>query len=196
MSQLRWQRGLGCLCEVTGQFLLSYLENLGSFEGLDNLESVGSMYIQENDAADLDGFPRLETVTDYVTVYYNDFAEVSGFPALTSMGGGLSFNGNFALSAITGLTALTSVGGGVTLGALGPSLQDISGLSSLDNVGGLLVSGTLLTDLAPLQGITSVGGDLTIQNNTLLPTAEASALVSTIGSPNIAGTVTISGNAP
>ena len=188
--------GLGCLCEVTGQFLLNYLENLGSFEGLDNLESVGSMYIQENDAADLDGFPRLETVTDYVIVLYNDFAEVSGFPALTSIGGAFQFNGNTALSAITGPVALTSVGGSVTLGPVTPSLQDISGLSSLDSVGGLSIRGTLLSDLAPLQGITSVGGDLTIQNNALLPTAEASALVSAIGASNIAGTVTISGNAP
>ena len=188
--------GMGCLCEVTGQFVLSHLANLGSFEGLDNLESVGALYIQENDAAVLDGFPRLETVTDYVTVYYNDFVEVSGFPELTTVGGTLAFNGNFLLGAITGFSSLTSVGGEVTLGNISPALQDISGLSSLDSVGGLSVSGTTLTDLVPLQGITWVGGDVSIQNNTLLPTVEASALVGAIGAANIAGTVTINNNGP
>ncbi|OQX68463.1 MAG: hypothetical protein B6A08_10025 [Sorangiineae bacterium NIC37A_2] len=52
----------------------------------------------------------------------------------------------------------------------------------------------LLKSLSGLLGVTSVGGKLTIESNSALPTCEAEGLRDAIGAANIQGEITISGN--
>lgn len=70
------------------------------------------------------------------------------------------------------------------------------GLRSLKTVEGDLIvqQNTVLKSLSGLLGVTSVGGKLTIESNSALPTCEAEGLRDAIGAANIQGEITISGN--
>jgi len=76
------------------------------------------------------------------------------------------------------------------------SLVDFSGLENLEVIGGdfMVDWNSVLSDVRALHGITSVGSDFTITDNTELLTEDAEALRDAIGTDNIGGTVTISGN--
>jgi hypothetical protein len=188
--------GLECVCEVTGQVVFTFMENLTSFEGLHNLESAWQVFLQGTGASSIEGFDRLTTVTDFVFVQSNtELVSVSAFPALTSVGGSFRVYGNVQLSSIGGLQSLTNIGGGLSI-ASQAGLQDISGLGGVQTVGGLTLNLTGLSDLTPLHGITSVNGDVTITNNSALPQSAADALIAAIGLQNISGTITMNNNAP
>ena len=69
--------------------------------------------------------------------------------------------------------------------------------SLLSVLGSVAINGNdSLISLTALHGVTDVGGDLTITDNVTCPTQESDDLVAAIGPANIAGTVTISNNAP
>ena len=76
------------------------------------------------------------------------------------------------------------------------NLSDLGGLSMVASVGGdlLIDSNTSLDSLTSLYSVGTVEGNFTIVDNPVLPTDEAVALQQEIGTANIGGTITISGN--
>ena len=76
-------------------------------------------------------------------------------------------------------------------------LVDLRGLEKLPELGSSLSleHNASLRDVQDLHGLESVGGSFSIRDNTALPDAEAEALRDAIGTSNIGGSVTISGNA-
>ncbi len=78
----------------------------------------------------------------------------------------------------------------------GTSVVSLGSLACLVEVAGDLVihDNSLLTNIAGLLNVESVGGDLQITDNPLLPTSQAEGLRDTIGTGNIGGSITISGN--
>ena len=76
--------------------------------------------------------------------------------------------------------------------------MDFGGLENLTSIGADLKIDQCdtLSDVTALHGVTSVGADFTVTDNTILSTTDAEALRDAIGTSNIGGTVTISGNAP
>ncbi len=184
------------------------------------LAAVGSLSITTDGMLDLDGLDTLSTVDDALTLGPSTgLTALPSFPALSSVGGELSIEWNTELTDISGLSALRSVGGGVAL-THNRYLTGLSGLESLMEVGGLEISdlvrlsdldalsalevvyGSLHIDrnsrLSRVDGLSQLGridGDLSIQDNPWLSTTDAEGLLTEIGSANIGGTVTISGNA-
>ena len=52
----------------------------------------------------------------------------------------------------------------------------------------------LLSNLRGLRGLTSIGGDLIVNRNPAIPTCEAEWLRDSVGVPDIAGSIDLSGN--
>ena len=162
-----------CLCPV-GNYALT------SLSGLEGLTSVGGgLYIQKNIL----------------------LSNLSGLDNLASVGGDLMLGDNTMLSSLTGLEGLTSVGGAVSIGIFTPeiphgnaALLNLNGLDNLTSVGGSfsILRNLLLSDIFALNHPMSIGGDLTIAQNSELPECAVRAVCDYLSAPN--GVVDIQGN--
>jgi hypothetical protein len=73
-------------------------------------------------------------------------------------------------------------------------LTSVGGLSALTRTGGLVFSNNeILDDISPLN-LEQIDGDFTFTDNPMLPTCKIEQLRDAIGTGNITGDVTISGN--
>lgn len=158
--------------------ILSGNPSLQSLHGLEALAELGLLTIQDNDGlSSLEGLNSIGTGSEPLLV--------------------LTIEGNDGLLDLSGLESLETLddGDGNLRVAENEALISVSGLESLVELWDLtLDANPSLTDVRPLYGLEAVHGDLTLTDNTSLPTAEALALVEQIEA--IGGEVTISGNAP
>ena len=206
---------LGSLGQVGGD--LTIAGPLATFE-LQQLAVVGgTMSLNVADATSLD-LGGLEEVFADLTVQLN-VTESVDLDALQSVGGAATLQHGTALSSLSlasldsigtltlqGLTELSSLSATALVSTNSDvniventSLADISGLSGLQTVGGSLaiVGNVELNDVSGLAGITSIADDLRIQDNIALATADAESLAyDDIGSANVGGGITITGNGP
>jgi hypothetical protein len=145
----------------------------------------------------IDGFGALETVKG--TMYVGPVStRLSGFTALTSVGtpgigGGLSIGSCDSLTGVS-FPSLTRVGFLVVED--NPALLDLDGLGMLSSIEYTLriARNDALVDVSGVETISEIGGDVTIEDNTSLPTEDAWALVAAI--ETIGGSVTVTGNGP
>lgn len=140
--------------------------------------------------------PNLSRVDGTVEIQGSDLAELDFLGSVGGVGG-LLLSQNPSLTSVGGLSGLTGVEGDLTVDN-NNQLADLTGMESLLSVlGSVAISGNdSLLSLTALHGVTDVGGDLIIADNVSCPTQEADDLVAAIGPENIAGTVTITNNAP
>jgi hypothetical protein len=102
--------GLEGLTSIGETFQLIYNYNLVNFTGLDNLQSVGDLYIYSNDSLQsLSGLENLATIHDNLeikgTTKLNDISQLSN---VTLVGDRIYFKNNEALSSLTGLENIES----------------------------------------------------------------------------------------
>jgi hypothetical protein len=118
--------------EVTGNLVISSNQTLGTLNGLENLVSVGGVFIQSN--------PSLESL--------------AALSNLTEVDGILSVVGNNALTSLNGLNGITTAG---SFGVISnQSLTSIDAMQSLSTVGRLVISNNIsLNSIAALSNITT-----------------------------------------
>ncbi|MCB9282853.1 MAG: T9SS type A sorting domain-containing protein [Lewinellaceae bacterium] len=163
-----------CLCPV-GNYALN------SLAGLENLASVGGgLYIQKN-------------------IFLTD---LKGLDDLATVGGDLMLGDNTMLASLTGLEGLSSIGGSVSIGIYTPevahgnaALLNLKGFDNLTAIGGSfsILHNLSLADISALNHPLSIGGDLTIYENTALPECAVQAVCDYLSAPN--GAVDIHSNA-
>ena len=104
---------------------------------------------------------------------------------------------NDEITQFTGLDNITYVGSNLSI-IKNESLEDLDDLSDLRSIGRDLTieENDTLDDVTGLHSVESVGRNLTIEKNDSLKTSSANALRDAIGSSNIGGKITISGNKP
>ncbi len=217
-TQLSSLSGLSALDTIAGTLSVTGNTALIDLSGMESLASIsGALTISDNDAMTGIGLDALEGVGKLDISSCPSLISVSGMSSLVEVDHALSIEGCTKLTTID-LPALTSVGGDLYLynnAALAdvsaPLLSDVQGelrlhwvakVTDLDGLSGVrLVGDDLvlwgnadLSDVTGLHTVEQIGGDLIIKNNTDLPTADAEAMRDAIGTDNIRGSVTISGN--
>lgn len=160
-SSLTWTEDEARLASVTVESGFVH-----SLEGLDRLETVGSLSLNELAVTSLEPLAQLRQLTHYGTL------SITGCDAITDLGPLSQAAGIQRLIVITeNLTSLDGLQIGdrlVSLALSGPQLADIDALSSLRVVDGDLgISDTALRDLAPLARLEQVGGLLLADNEAL-----------------------------
>ena len=138
-------------------------------------------------------FAALGSVNGNVEIQNNTALTSLSFPVLTSTTD-LSLQGNTSLATLS-LPMITTLG---QLDLLNTLLTNLNMFATVHGPEAELEIGANpnLTDVTGLYGVTAVNGRLYVTNNTMLTTAHANALRDHIGTANITGTITISGNAP
>lgn len=187
--------GLDSLATVGGTVRLERVSRLRDLNGLSGLAEIGG-HLRIEDAATLSsisGMTALRNVTGSVWLERTNVGSLA--PLQTTLAvGGLKLDTNPELTSTAGMPPV------IGLSELelhwNSSLVELTGLDTVRTIDGdLLVNGHVQLDsLVDLLGVTSVGGDLSVQNNTALSRADGEALRDAIGVENIGGTVTISGN--
>ena len=184
--------GLESLTTVGGDFDIADNNALSDLSALDNLVTVvGSFVITDIVSQDI-SLSSLQSVGGILRmINCDDLLDISGFNALTSVGA-LSLSFNDALLDISGFQNLTTINDDMLL-VNNDAIQDITGFGSVSVVqgefilwAGFWVNGfpilgqdidvagnfnivfTGLTDLQNLDIINSIGGDLSIRNNSFL----------------------------
>ncbi len=137
--------------------------------------------------------PSLVSVGEIFVAYSNSFTSLDGLGPVAV--------GSVYLSADPNLTSITALAGNSTFTELTldqTGLPDLVGLEDLEVIDGdlTLTDNPSLTDITSLAALRAINGNLVITGNTALPTAQADSLVLQIGTANILGVITISGNGP
>ncbi|MFT4534559.1 MAG: hypothetical protein ACJA1A_000562 [Saprospiraceae bacterium] len=111
----------------------------------------------------------------------DDITNLNGLAQLTSLGGDLIINYNYALSNLSGLHNITSIGGDITISNI--TSTNLSGLANLSSIGGelFIASNTALTSISVLSNLSSIGGDLHIRSNPSLTSLSGLENISTVG---------------
>ncbi|WP_298494519.1 hypothetical protein [uncultured Algibacter sp.] len=155
---------------VGGNLMVRFADQLINLQGLNNLQSVGSITIDDNQAlSSLEGLDSLTEIVDEAVFFNNSqLADFQGFNSVTTIGGDLHITNNLSLSAMNGLNSLTTIGGDVLIDT-NTDLTSIDGLSNLQSIsGGLTISNNdQLTSLAGLSNLTSIS-NLEVENNDAL----------------------------
>jgi hypothetical protein len=156
-------------------------------------EVTGDLYIDPSGG----GLPYFELpLLEFVGggLYIRANSDLVGFdlPVLASVGSDVSLSGLWSLTDLDGLSGLESIGGSLTITG-SEVLSSLDGLAALESIGENLSirDNTGLTSISALAGI-NVGGDVTITNNTTLPTCAAEELVASL--VGFDGAVEITGN--
>jgi len=163
--------------EVTGNLVISSNQSLGTLNGLENLVSVGGIFIQTNPSlVSLTPLSNLTEIEGTVSVIGNN--------ALTSLNGlnGITTAGFFGVISNQSLTSIDAIQSLSTLGRLvidnNPSLNSIAALSSITTATSIQIYNMpLLTSLEGLNQLTSVGLLRISYNDGLTNLAELSNLV-------------------
>jgi hypothetical protein len=169
--------GLNNLTTVGGTLQILNNDSLKSLAGLDNLISIGGLYIMGNDVlSSLTGLENLAIINSGANIgwthayggYYNGNPSLTSFAALSNLsyiGTDFLIYGN-PLTSLTGLHNLDSIGGDFTLSAY--TITDLTGLANLKIIGGSLNIGwtfggnASLVSLSGIENLTSIGGSLNI----------------------------------
>ncbi len=112
---------------------------------------------------------------------FDDITNLNGLAQLTSFGGDLIINFNFALSNLSGLDNITSIGGDITISNIVST--NLSGLENLSSIGGQLfiASNAALTSTSVLSNLSSIGADLHIRSNPSLTNLSGLENISSVG---------------
>lgn len=176
--------GLSGLTELSGWLKLSG-NGLTSLHGLESLGTLWTLELAEEGVVDLQGLSGLTQVGGRLYILYTrELISLDGLENLVSVGEWIWLEGNEALSDISALSNITTLqggedydpyGGGSTIYALvvldNPALTSLHGLESITELtGDVHISGVALEDLGGLAGLVSVGGNLYIYLNDVLPT--------------------------
>jgi len=147
--------GLNRLAHIRGTLTIEHNSVLATLEGLEALEAVGGLYLNENERlVSVEGLGSLETAGAIFIINNNSLTNLDGLSSLRAVVGDVSLEANDALTSLSGLSSLVSIGGM---------------LEFLSNYG--------LESLNGLEGITEIGGTISFVNNRHLPTCEAEAFI-------------------
>ena len=178
---------------ITEDLIIRNSPQLTSLNGLNNLESVGFLFIENNTLlANFEGLEKLKTITSGFSI--------TNSPTLTSFTGlnNLESTGNFTIQGnnnslinFEGLEKLKSIDGDLFLRFSSfnendePKLNSFTGLTSLETISGIfsITRFPLLTQLNELDNLITIGNSLIIEGNTNLTTISLPALTS-IGENN------------
>ena len=151
--------------------------SLETISGFNELDSVGgNINITNNSLKTFSSFNKLRKVGGHASFFVNNkMTTLSVFSALTSIGENLRIVGHRNLMTVSGFDVLKHVGGDVLIGINGLenyALTTIPSFKALTSVGGdLKVAGnSVLPTLSGFSALESVGGDLDIVGNGSLPT--------------------------
>lgn len=115
-----------------GTFNSEVPATLGSFAGLEELESLGSLILEPVPVPDLLPFSALTEVTGMVSIRHLPLTTLEGLHNVTSIGSSLRVEGE-ELVELTGLRGLQRVGEKIDL--YGLAITDLHGLENLAEVG-------------------------------------------------------------
>ncbi len=180
---------------ISGNIEVRNNPNLWAMEALSDLPGLsGSLRVESNPDLEFWTPPsQLQSIQGDLVVDTTVLPTIPAFANLTSIGGSMRLIGNASATSIDAMS-LADIGGDLEVTGLGAN--ELGGLGMLADIGGTLwvhdnANLTQVTDLAALD---TVGGDLRIIDNAVLPTQQANELVTQIGVGDIGGTVEISGN--
>jgi len=193
--------GLDHLISIGGTLRIEGNESLNSLTGLENLISIGGDGII--------GYGYKGISSGYYSMGNPSLIHMTGLDNLTSIGGSLEIHCNDSLTTLNGLENLSSVGKDLKIGIVvdprnggpyylgNPSLVDITALSNLISIGGDI--DVLGNDVLPsLSGIDNIDPgtitNLDINHNDSLSTCEVQSICDYLTAPN--GVATIHSNAP
>ena len=167
-SDIKNLTGLNVLTSIQEHLWIRYNDSLGSLEGLDNLTSIGFLYVFDNDMlTDLSGLEGLTSTEGGLWIERNNnLSTLTGLEGLNTISSRININNNNNLISLAGLDNLTSIDDDLWI--IGNNdLIDLSGLEDLQSIqGNLKIQGNhSLTDLSGLDNIISIGGTLTIDYN-------------------------------
>lgn len=145
---------------------------LNSFEGLNNLTSIGyDLQISGNESLnDITALSNLTSLGGFLKIQFNDnLTNIQGLNNITSVGG-LMLWFNESLSSIEGLEKLDFIGDDGMFIANNPLLVSLTGLEGVISIGGNVSLGqnSALTNLSGLIKVNSIDGDLSISTNAAL----------------------------
>ncbi len=167
------QLGIGC-------------ENLLTLEGLENIQEVGSLTLNGNDALETtDDLESLVIIADNILVIGNFSLEsLSGFRNIKELNGYFQLFGNQNLVSLDGLQNMERIGDYFRI-QNNRSLENIDALANLKDIGGFLqISTTKLSNLNGFDNLETVGDRLDISVNENLLSIEFNKLTS-VGSISI-----------
>ncbi|NQY05660.1 MAG: carboxypeptidase regulatory-like domain-containing protein [Flavobacteriaceae bacterium] len=172
--------------EIVGGDLFIEVGVMESFQGLNNLQRAGNLYIDGLPIVDLQGLESLMEVDNLDVILNIQLESLNGLNSLTTINENLAIIGNQELLNLNGLNNITNVGG--NLSVVHGNFTSLSGIESLNNVGGSVQIGFWeytpgatedapnpnLTDFCALQNLFTNGtyGNVFIENNAYNPTVQ------------------------
>lgn len=153
---------LNKLTVIQGQLRIDNNKSLNSLSGLQNITSVGSLWI--------------------VNHLSNQLTSLTGLEGLTVVNGNITIGSNSGLTSLNGLSNLETVNGYFWI-SQNPSLTSFSSMNNLSSIGNHLIItwNEGLTALNAFQNLTSIGGNFQIAKTGLLEISELSNLQSVNG---------------
>ena len=108
-------------------------------------------------------FPGCTDILTSISIYGDDIVNLDSLDMITSIGGSLSINSNYALTSLAGLENVTTIGGSLSI-ERNAALTSLSGLENVTVIGGVLfINGNdALTSLSGLEDVPAIGGSLEI----------------------------------
>ncbi|MEO1260177.1 MAG: T9SS type A sorting domain-containing protein [Bacteroidota bacterium] len=185
---------LSSLQKVTALFRIEDTPLLTSLDDLENLDSVGRIFIRNNGSlGNLNGLNGLSQ-TEIESIVINANPRLKKVDGLNNFihSGYLAIEVCDSLEAITGLQNLISVGGLLQIGG-NPSLTDISGLSNVETVAEniQIVGNDALTTINGLGKVTTIAGRIAIVGNDLLTDLDGFQSLSNITSIEIVNNLSL-----
>jgi len=187
--------GLDALATVGGTVRLERVDRLRDLNGLTGLAEIGG-HLRIEDAPTLNslsGMTALRTISGSLWLERTNVGSLA--PLQTTLAvGGLRLDTNPELVSTAGMPPV--IGLSELVLHWNTSLGELTGLDSVRTIDGdLAINGHVQLDsVVELMEVEAVGGNFSVQNNTLLSDADGEALRDAIGSENIGGTITIGGN--
>ncbi len=161
--------GLEGVTSITGEFVAASVRGLRDLTGLQNVEHLGGLDIEEASSLERVDLPNLATVEQGLSIGI--------MPALTEVR---------VPMAVTTVEGIFSVGFAKDLTVVeAPGLASTGGRFWIEQTGILTLGG--------LSGLATVGEDLIIAGNTNLPTSEAEAFAANV---DVTGETVVAGNGP
>jgi len=181
--------GLSEITSIQSLFFhsLSALTDISGLSGLDSVKGQFSMDGCRN-LTNLNGLSHLSYVGGNFTLWGNGFTDINGLIHLQTIVGDLNIGYNFRLPNLSGLDGVSAFDGSVRI-ISNDILTNIDPLSNLSGVVDLEINNNDALTFLPFDNLTSVGGNLTIIDNSVLPNLDGFSVLNTIG-----GDLEITGN--
>lgn len=152
---------LANLKEITGNLAVIPTQ-LTSFNGLQNLESIGGLsFPLGNDIPNLQGLNNVRTITGNISIFSGGLRTFEGLDNLTYIGGNVSISKSSNFQGFRGLEKLEEIGGSLSQYTSGIS-HSFEGLNSLRKIGGDLNSFKASGDMAGLENLERIEGKLSL----------------------------------